>query len=249
MTEHNRMPGFALQHGGFHGSWCWERVVPLLEAPAVAIDLPGREGDPATLRGITSAEWTRGALGQINTLPTDRVVLVAHSLGGVTALNAAKVLGDRLAHLILVSALVPAEGQTPAELIARGAHRDSLLDETGQFGVPPIEAVRTLLANDVPDEAEALYARLRREPMGPISEPFTHDGLPAVPTTYVRLTRDNAVPPAMQEQMIANLPHESAVTEIDAGHNVMMSRPGQLADLLNLVAASGGNRATPTHRG
>ena len=35
---------FLLIHGGFHGAWCWDRVVPELEQlghKAVAIDLPG----------------------------------------------------------------------------------------------------------------------------------------------------------------------------------------------------------------
>ena len=35
---------FILIHGGFHGAWCWDRVVPELERlghQALALDLPG----------------------------------------------------------------------------------------------------------------------------------------------------------------------------------------------------------------
>ena len=38
------MTTFILVHGASHGSWCWDKVVPLLEAQgheAVAVDLPG----------------------------------------------------------------------------------------------------------------------------------------------------------------------------------------------------------------
>ncbi|MCH9016489.1 MAG: alpha/beta fold hydrolase, partial [Chloroflexi bacterium] len=38
------MTTFVLVHGASHGSWCWDKVVPLLEAQgheAVAVDLPG----------------------------------------------------------------------------------------------------------------------------------------------------------------------------------------------------------------
>ena len=40
------MPAFVLVHGGAHGAWCWERLLPLLERDprvtrAIAIDLPG----------------------------------------------------------------------------------------------------------------------------------------------------------------------------------------------------------------
>ena len=46
---------FILVHGGFHGAWCWERLVPELEAcghKALAIDLPGhgaRAAEESTL--------------------------------------------------------------------------------------------------------------------------------------------------------------------------------------------------------
>ena len=41
------MATFILVHGAMHGGWCWERLVPLLEAQghvAHAIDLPGSAG-------------------------------------------------------------------------------------------------------------------------------------------------------------------------------------------------------------
>ena len=37
---------FVLIHGGFHGAWCWERLIPELEdraMQAVAIDLPATD--------------------------------------------------------------------------------------------------------------------------------------------------------------------------------------------------------------
>lgn len=34
-----------LVHGAGMGSSCWDRLVPLLDGPAVAVDLPGRGGE------------------------------------------------------------------------------------------------------------------------------------------------------------------------------------------------------------
>src|SRR5215213_4163340 len=42
--------GFVLVHGGYGGAWNWDEVVPLLDAPAVAVDLPGRGGLPTAER-------------------------------------------------------------------------------------------------------------------------------------------------------------------------------------------------------
>ncbi|WP_367141990.1 alpha/beta fold hydrolase, partial [Corynebacterium hadale] len=44
-----------LLHGGMHGAWCWERVIPHLRHRTIAIDLPGRPGagkQPPTLDGF-----------------------------------------------------------------------------------------------------------------------------------------------------------------------------------------------------
>ncbi len=38
------MSTFVLVHGAWHGGWCWEKVVPLLEKAGhevVVVDLPG----------------------------------------------------------------------------------------------------------------------------------------------------------------------------------------------------------------
>ncbi len=45
--------GVVLLHGSELGSWIWQRVVPLLEAPAVAVDLPGRGAPPPERRRVT----------------------------------------------------------------------------------------------------------------------------------------------------------------------------------------------------
>src|ERR1700722_20500070 len=71
---------FALIPGAGGVAWFWHRVVPLLQAAgheAIAIDLPGDDPDaglPENAGLVASAIGSR-----------DNVVLVAMSLGGVTA--------------------------------------------------------------------------------------------------------------------------------------------------------------------
>ena len=57
---------FVLIHGGAHSSRCWDRLVPLFDAPALAIDLPGR-----------------GAVGDIEEGNVADAVLVGHSMAGL----------------------------------------------------------------------------------------------------------------------------------------------------------------------
>jgi pimeloyl-ACP methyl ester carboxylesterase len=60
-----------------------------------------------------------------------------------------------------------------------------------------------------------------------------------MPVTFVRLARDNALPPATQDACIARLRREVDVVDVvdlDAGHNVMISAPATLAAVLDKLA-------------
>lgn len=100
---------FVLIHGGFHGAWCWSRVIPELKAlghEAIAIDLPGhgkRRDEDVTIRGRQQA-----ILEVLQ--PGD--VLVGHSGGGFDISLAADVAPpNTIRHLIYLAAALPIEGR------------------------------------------------------------------------------------------------------------------------------------------
>jgi hypothetical protein len=63
-----------------------------------------------------------------------------------------------------------------------------------------------------------------------------------VPKTFVKLLRDRSLRPEDQGAYVENLRRspggEVDVVTIDAGHDVMISRPKELADVLNRIASS-----------
>ncbi|HZO09641.1 MAG TPA: hypothetical protein VFC77_09685 [Myxococcota bacterium] len=77
-----------------------------------------------------------------------------------------------------------------------------------------------------------------------MNEPARTAGLRLpVPRCYVKLLRDQALAPAIQDEAIGNAGPGCAVHELDAGHNVMISRPRELAHILNRVARAGAGDA------
>ena len=44
-----------LVHGAFHGAWCWDRVVPRLEAAGVPAIAVGQHDDAATRHAARTA--------------------------------------------------------------------------------------------------------------------------------------------------------------------------------------------------
>ena len=82
-------------------------------------------------------------------------------------------------------------------------------------------------------QTASTLARLVPESVGVLTEPTDLTGLrQPIPRTYVRLTLDASLSLDSQDQMIKNL-GAVKVVDLDAGHMAMISRPRELAALLN----------------
>jgi pimeloyl-ACP methyl ester carboxylesterase len=217
--------------------------VALLAAPALAVDLPpvsvrggpGRNvADPA-LDTLTLADWADAVLEAATAAGWDRFVLAGHSLGGATIAEVARRAPERVAHVVYISAVVPEESGTvldmlPPEIFERAA--GGLTDDV----------VRDMFCTDMDeDQIRFVLDHVGTEVLGVMTEPVTRAGTPStMPTTFVRLSQDNALPPATQDGCIARLRQDVDVVnviEIDTGHDVMISAPAALAAVLDAIAA------------
>src|SRR5260370_16773426 len=98
------MATFVLVHGGWHGGWCWQKVIPFLEAA-------GHEVYAPTLTGLAerASELSpdigldthiQDVVGLLQEKHLHGVILVGHSYGGVVITRAAYLGARRLAHLV-----------------------------------------------------------------------------------------------------------------------------------------------------
>src|SRR5437588_676786 len=147
-------------HGGAHGAWCWEPLIPFVDGDELAVDLP-----PKSVRG--------------------------------------------------------------------GARR-----------LEPVPELRTLTVGDFADSVLRDVDGAGFERFVLVAERVSRAGIPAeLPKTFVKLLRDQSLPPDHQDVLVQNLRDspggEVDVVTIDAGHDVMISRPKELADVLNRIAATG----------
>lgn len=233
---------FVLVHGGGFAGSCWDPLVPLLHGPAFAVDLPGRGTTPGDLSRITVKDFVATVAQVIVDRDLRDVILVGHSLAGLTLPGVAEQVHDRLRRLVFVSCSVPVHGTSMAEalgdlspgvrdLAERLGGGAEVVDGTGALH-PVIAAA--LFCSDM-DERQTAYTleRMVPEALAVIGETTDLTGLRhPIPRTYVRLTLDASISLEAQDRMIDNL-GGAEVIDLVAGHMAMISRPAELARILN----------------
>lgn len=228
---------YVLVHGGGFDSRCWELLLPHLDRPALAVDLPGRGRHPADLRRVTFADCARSVYEDIDAAGLDEVVLVGHSLAGCSMPAIAGLLGARVRHAVFVACTVPEHGQSVVDTlepeVREMAHQVADHDPAP---MPP-EVARIVIGQDLSDEQFAWCAARTVAEAPPLTfDPVDLSGLPpALPRTWIRTLRDIVVPADKQLRFVANVA-DCDVVDLDSGHMCMVSRPQELAALLAEIA-------------
>jgi pimeloyl-ACP methyl ester carboxylesterase len=221
---------FCLVHGAWHGAWCWERLAPELEARGarvVAPDLPCEDVEAGVSAYASAVE---AALGD-----ADDVVLVGHSLGGITI----PVVAARrpVRRLVYLCALVPTPGEPITQAIAGGAlvagfAASTVKDELERTYWPDPEAAVHDLFHDAPgDAALAAAARLRRQARAPSREPCPLGELPDVDRVSIVCREDRVVSGDWSRAAARDLLGVEPL-ELPGSHSPFLTRPAELAELL-----------------
>jgi pimeloyl-ACP methyl ester carboxylesterase len=218
-------------------------LTPLLNGPSLAIDLPGRHGTKAELSAIRLSDFVASAVADLDAFnAAERVVLVGHSMAGITIPTVATLRPERIARIVFLSCAIPQEGTSVLAglpLPLRWVTRLSV-PFAGSRGMPPSLA-RRIFCNDMDAEQERFaLSVLTSEAIKVILEPVSRRDMPShgvIPRTFIRLSQDRALGPKVQRQVMVNL-GDCEVATLDSGHNAMISHPTELASLLNGIAAA-----------
>lgn len=231
------MSDFLLIHGSCHGAWCWDDLIPHLQAAghtARAIDLPSHGADTTPPGDVTLDLYARAIVDAIDT----PVVLVGHSMAGYPITAAANLAPEKISQLIYLCAYVPMPGKSLADM-RRMAPSQPLLDaievdaERVTFSVKTAQAAEKFY-HDVPhDRADWAVSQLCPQPILPQETPLTaaHD----LPRHYIRCLDDRTIPPEFQVTMTADWPAET-VTEMPTSHSPFLADPAGLAAHLIRIA-------------
>ncbi|KAL2531740.1 Methylesterase 2 [Abeliophyllum distichum] len=116
---------FVLVHGACHGAWSWYKVVALLRAEGhrvTALDMAAAGVHPTLVEELRSfSDYCKPLMEFMATLPPDdTVVLVGHSMGGISISVAMEMFPRKISVAIFVTAFMPAPHLNVPAIIQEG---------------------------------------------------------------------------------------------------------------------------------
>jgi len=277
-------PAFVFVHAAWASGATWHKLIPLLEARsyvARALDLPGAganakapssydrrpldaaafDSEPSPNANVTQEDRTRAVIALVEDTRRQTgapIVLVGHSLGGLTVTAVAETIPEQLHAAVYLCAYMVPPGM-PTSTIRQGVNSGSLVQalqkanpkEVGAIRIDPRsedsdyrEQLRLAFFGDVrpTDFALELTHMHCDEPVRPDLTPsvMTAERFGRVPRHYFRALEDRAIMIAAQDFMISavdiamgNLTH---VHTLATSHVPYLSQPDAVAEILLAIA-------------
>ena len=244
------MATFVLVHGGWHGGWCWQKVIPFLEAA-------GHEVYAPTLTGLAerASELSpdigldthiQDVVGLLQEKNLHGVILVGHSYGGMVITGVVDAVPERIAHLVYLDTFVPRDGESMVDIFPMlirqmlirqmrkqaQAHGDGWrVDPLGTYGVTTEPDRSWLRSKLTPQPLKTLEQPLHlKNPAIVSTKPRTHIDCTGsgfffllIQRILARILAPRALPPREEGWRLRQLP---------TGHDAMITMPRELADVL-----------------
>ena len=234
---------FVLIHGAMHGAWCWQKLVPELEAlghSVAAIDLPGhgeRRRERATL------DTYRKAVADVL---EDGDVVVGHSMGGYVMTLGVDAAPGRASRMIFLAGGLPIEGRSIMDTFPDGratAGLDQYLEtvesaENGSCLALSFEGACLFFYHDcTASDQEWAFENLCPQPIEPITTAIHLESFwnQSIPSSLIACTDDRGHPLALVNDVMRRQ-RMSMCLGIDASHSPFISRPRETAFALDLCA-------------
>lgn len=217
-------------HGAFADGSGWRRVADILGKDGYAVSV--------VQEPLTSLADDVAATKRVLALQPGPTLLVGHSYGGVVVTEAGN--APNVAGLVYVAAFIPDQGQSALDLLSQApaANNDMRATKDDFLYVEPA-AFPADFAADVPPAQARFMAQ---------SQPMLAKAAAAAPVTSAAwhqkkswalvATRDHNINPDLERRMARRAGSETI--EVPASHAVYLSRPGEVARMIERAAQASG---------
>ena len=229
---------FVLIHGSWHGGWAWDAVVRTLTEKGHCAHAPtlAGHGSGVPREGITHNHCVDSVIDYIDQQRLKDVVLVGHSFGGTIVQRVAERIPARLSRIALLDALVVGHDQCvfdnlPLDYV--NAFNALARASTDNTMLIPWEIWRDNFMQDAPESmARSFWERLSPEPNQVNLDRLDLKSFSslAISKSFIYCRQDKALPPGYFHPGMSSRLGAFKLIEMDGGHEVMFTRPAELAE-------------------
>nr|XP_010908450.1 salicylic acid-binding protein 2 isoform X1 [Elaeis guineensis] len=250
-----RQKHIILVHGACHGAWSWYKVATLLRCAGHQVTVPDLAASGIDERRLhevsTFADYSQPLLDILAALPPgERVILVGHSLGGMSVSLAMERFPERIAAAVFLTAFMPAPASRPSHVLDKlfqeapmsfwmdtqfSSSRDQEKSPVSMLFGPLFISLNLYQLCSVEDlTLGTTLVRVGSPFLEDLSSapPFSKGHYGSVDVVYIICCQDLAITEKFQRWMIENNPVKEVKVIEEADHMAMLSRPKELCECL-----------------
>ena len=237
------MATYMLVHGGGHGGWCYDKLAALLRRSGHDVYAP-------SLTGLGDSHHLLDPSIDLNTHIEDvanllfyhdltQVILAGHSYGGMVITGVADRFPDRLKYLVYLDASRPSSGQSlidVAPAMMAFARSDSRTVEGTELVLWPNSLSAERQGVSDPADAAWMMERLTPHPWKCFEQKLEladEARVESIPRAMINCTPTLAKRSSEQLDRVSD---GRFVWEIDTGHDLMITEPEAVAEMLLQLA-------------
>lgn len=240
--DRKRYPTYILVHGAWadESAWGFVRNELAVRANVEVVNLPAHGIDLAdgTKQGLQ--DYVRTVSSVINKQP-GKVILVGHSMAGMIISQVAELQPAKIDKLIYVSAYLPRNGESLSAITNRFLNNKpiDIFEFNKDYSLVSIkkEVIPDVVCADCPPFMKEVLVKYHRpEPARAFNDKVKlGQAFARIPKYYISTSNDNAVPYALQQQMIRENGTVRKTFEMKTAHLPFVVVPADFVKILSEI--------------
>jgi carboxypeptidase C (cathepsin A) len=237
------MKTYVLIHGAWHGSWCWQKIIPFIQSSghrAIAPDIDWNNSNSILTTHSYSPTYVDNLCNLIRKLEK-KIILVGHSMGGVVISQIAEIIPEHIDLLVYISGFLLANGQCVND--TESLMSDSLIQphlklsrDKNNILLPTSKLREGFYSDCSSEDYKFSLSNICPQPITSFTSPIqvSNNRFGKISRTYIECLQDMAIPLSAQ-RIMHNSMGCNTVHSLNSSHAPFLSQTKALSKLLVML--------------